>query len=119
TSQGELGELGLSGPEIRFHGKTLVAMVAESANIPESEWPQPVERLVDHSGYKHAFKELKAVVQNAAERSGLTAELIASRRQINALLSWHWKLKAEQPDLLQGWRADLLGEQVRAILATL
>lgn len=119
TSQGELGELGLSGPEIRFHGKTLVALVAESANIPESQWPQPVERLVDHSGYKHAFKELKTAVQNAAERSGLTAELIASRRQINALLSWHWKLKDEQPELLQGWRDKLVGEQVRAILVAL
>lgn len=116
TSLGELDKLGISGQEIRYHGKTLVALANAARELPESEWPEAEERLIDHPKYKRAFKELKAEVQNAAQRSGLSAELIASRRQINQVLSWFWLGKNEQPELLQGWRETLLGDALRATL---
>lgn len=118
-SLGELDALGLSGREIRFHGKTLIALVAEAEALPESELPAPLVNLVDMPGYRSLFKAMKAAVQTVSESSGLSVELLASRRQINQLLNWHWKLKTQssQPELISGWRGKLMAETLNAQLA--
>lgn len=118
TSLGELDSLGLSGQEIRYHGRTLLALVAEGNTVPEEQLPPPVANLIDQPGYKRVFKEIKALILSVSERSGLSSELLASRRQINQLLSWHWKLKLSetQPELLSGWRGDLLSTELTEIL---
>lgn len=118
-SLGELDKLGLSGSEIRFHGKMLLALVAEAQALPEEQWPEPLTNLVDVPGYRKAFKALKALVQETSETSGLSVELLASRRQISQLLNWHWKLKPQKvaPELISDWRAELMGEKLMALLA--
>ncbi|PVZ85059.1 ribonuclease D [Serratia sp. S1B] len=118
SSLGELDSLGLSGQEIRYHGKTLVALVAQANVLDESELPEPLLNLVDQPGYKRVFKEIKAAITAVSEQSGLSAELLASRRQINQLLNWHWKLKENetQPELISGWRGALLSAPLQAIL---
>ncbi|MFM1259438.1 ribonuclease D [Yersinia enterocolitica] len=118
TSLGELDSLGLSGQEIRYHGRTLLALVAEGNAVPEDQLPPPVINLIDQPGYKKVFKDIKALIVSVSERSGLSSELLASRRQINQLLSWHWKLKSTetQPELLSGWRGDLLATELTEIL---
>ncbi|MCG8709925.1 ribonuclease D [Brenneria sp. 4F2] len=118
TSLGELDSLGLSGPEIRYHGKTLLAIVEQTKELSEDAYPDPVMNLIEHPGYKKAFKDIKAMVQRASERSGLSTELLASRRQINRVLNWHWKLNGRntEPEMLSGWRNALLGDELRTIL---
>lgn len=118
TSLGELDSLGLSGPEIRYHGKTLLALVAETAALNEADFPPPVANLLDYPGYKAVFKEIKALIQATSSSSGLSAELLASRRQINRLLNWYWKLSigGNTPELVSGWRNTLFGDALRAIL---
>ncbi|GJL37409.1 ribonuclease D [Enterobacter hormaechei] len=117
-SMGELDSIGLSGSEIRFHGKTLLSLVAQAQALPEDALPEPLLNLVDMPGYRKAFKAIKAQVQEVSESKGLSAELIASRRQINQLLNWHWQLKPQTnlPELISGWRAELMAEQLKAIL---
>ncbi len=118
-SLGELDKLGLSGSEIRFHGKTLIALVAEAQALPEEQWPAALSNLVDMPGYRKVFKAIKALVQEVSETSGLSAELLASRRQINQLLNAHWQLKTltTPPELISGWRGELLGERLKTLLA--
>ena len=118
-SLGELDHLGLPGQEIRFHGKAMVAMVAEASAMAEDRLPEPVPNLIDYPHYKQVFKSLKALVAETAEKHGVSQELLASRRQINQLLNWHWKLKpqAGKPELVDGWRGALLGEGIAALLA--
>jgi ribonuclease D len=117
-SLAELEALGVSGPEIRYHGRTLLALVAEAAQLAESELPPPVLNLIDQPGYRKVFKEIKALIQTVSEHCGLSAELLASRRQINQLLNWHWQLKNEnsQPELITGWRGKLLTDQLQNVL---
>ncbi|MDC0727670.1 ribonuclease D [Phytobacter diazotrophicus] len=117
-SMGELDSIGLSGSEIRFHGKTLLSLVAQAQALPEDALPEPLLNLVDMPGYRKAFKAIKALVQDVSENKGLSAELIASRRQINQLLNWHWQLKPQTnlPELISGWRAELMAEQLNALL---
>ncbi|MBP2850176.1 ribonuclease D [Dickeya oryzae] len=118
-SLGELDSLGLSGPEIRYHGKTLLSLVAETASLSEADYPPAVVNLIDYPGYKKAFRDIKALVQQCAEQSGLSAELLASRRQINRLLNWHWKLVSldNAPEMVTGWRGRLFEDGLQAILA--
>ncbi|WP_181947318.1 HRDC domain-containing protein, partial [Klebsiella pneumoniae] len=51
-SLGELDSLGLSGSEIRFHGKTLLALVEKAQALPEEALPQPMLNLMDMPGYR-------------------------------------------------------------------
>lgn len=46
-SLGELDSIGLSGSEIRFHGKTLLALVAKAQELPEDALPEPLPNLMD------------------------------------------------------------------------
>lgn len=118
-SMGELDSIGLSGSEIRFHGKTLLALVAQAQALPEESLPEPLLNLIDMPGYRKAFKEIKTLVQGVSEAKGLSAELLASRRQINQLLNWHWKLKTlpALPELISGWRAELMADRLKTLLA--
>lgn len=118
-SQGELESLGLSGSEIRHTGKMLLDIVEQTRQLPEQALPAPMVNLIDAPGYRQAFKALKSEIQQIAERSGLSAELLASRRQINQLLNYHWQLRPLTGDieLLSGWREKLMGAQLMACLA--
>ncbi len=117
-SLGELDHLGLAGQEIRFHGRALVGMVAQANAFDDSELPEPIVNLIDNPAYKAAFKALKSLVAAAAEQHGVSQELLASRRQINQLLSWYWKIKPQErrPELIDGWRGQLLGNDIMALL---
>ncbi|WON78386.1 ribonuclease D [Serratia sp. UGAL515B_01] len=118
TSLGELDSLGLSGSEIRYHGKTLITLVAETHELDESALPESLINLIDQPGYKQVFKEIKAAITLVSEQHGLSSELLASRRQINQLLKWHWKLREDEslPELINGWRGELLAQSLLAIL---
>jgi len=117
-SLGELDGLGVSGSEIRFHGKTLLALVAKAQELPEESLPEPLLNLIDMPGYRKAFKAIKAKVQEVSAESGVSAELLASRRQINQLLNWHWDLKPQStlPELISGWRGELMAEKLMTLL---
>lgn len=118
-SMGELDSLGLSGTEIRFHGKTLLSLVAKAQALPEEALPEPLLNLMDMPGYRKAFKVIKALVAEVSAEHNVSAELLASRRQINQLLNWHWKLKPQstEPELISGWRAALMATKLNALLA--
>ncbi|HFJ2069300.1 TPA: ribonuclease D [Salmonella enterica] len=117
-SLGELDSLGLSGSEIRFHGKTLISLVAKAQALPEEALPEPLLNLMDMPGYRKAFKAIKALVTEVSAAHHVSGELLASRRQINQLLNWHWKLKPQngQPELISGWRAELMAEKLTLLL---
>ncbi|EEP9786918.1 ribonuclease D [Salmonella enterica subsp. enterica serovar Saintpaul] len=117
-SLGELDSLGLSGSEIRFHGKTLISLVAKAQALPEEALPEPLLNLMDMPGYRKAFKAIKALVAEVSASHHVSGELLASRRQINQLLNWHWKLKPQNghPELISGWRAELMAEKLPLLL---
>ncbi|WP_159567538.1 ribonuclease D [Budvicia diplopodorum] len=116
SSLAELEPLGLSGPEIRFHGRTMLRLVAESLTVSDSDLPAKIERIVDHAGYKKIFKDIKSLIQTVSDSRGLSVELLASRRQINQLLKCYWQDRDEQPELLHGWRGELMGKALSEFL---
>ncbi|MDF7680918.1 ribonuclease D [Enterobacteriaceae bacterium ESL0689] len=116
---GDLASLGISGNEIRFHGKVLLSLVAKAQALPEEALPPPLQNLADMAGYRSLFKGIKTLVQTVSDEQGLSSGLLASRRQINQLLNWHWQLKRRDtlPELLSGWRGELLAERLKKLLA--
>jgi ribonuclease D len=119
TSLSELSQLGLSGQEIRHHGRTLLALVHGSRLLAEVDLPASITCLVACPGYKKIVQDIKALIQSVSNETHLSSGLLASRRQINQLLNWHWQLTQHQtpPELLTGWRGDLLAQPLQTILA--
>jgi len=117
-SLAELEHLGVSGPEIRYHGKTLLSLVQKAAALPEDQWPPALINLIDQPGYRATFKAIKERIAQISLQTGLSVELLASRKQINQLLSWYWRLTPPQriPQLLSSWREKLVGAALREIL---
>ncbi len=104
---------------IKRYGKKLIECVENGLNMPEKDQPDTIKRLIEFPGYKDYFSALKKTVTQAASANDIPAEMIASKRQLNQVLSWYWQ-KPEQsgntPDLLQGWRETLVGEKIREIM---
>ncbi|WP_070967508.1 ribonuclease D [Vibrio sonorensis] len=100
---------------IQRHGSRIITMVKTAMTIHQDEYPAPIERLMDKPSYKQQFKTLKDEVKKVSQKSGLATEFLASKKQLNQLISWVWKKDrdpANLPDLMQGWRLPLLGEKL-------
>ncbi len=119
TSLAELRELEVSGPEIRFHGAKLLELIKLGKQTPMEDYPQPLKNLIDVPHYRQLFNQLKECVAAVSKSSGYSPEMLASRRQINQLISWHWHLKSSEiePELLFGWRGELLAPSFNKVLA--
>lgn len=91
----------------------------KAQTLPEEALPQPMLNLMDMPGYRKAFKAIKSLITDVSETHKISAELLASRRQINQLLNWHWKLKPQNnlPELISGWRGELDGGSITQFIA--
>lgn len=118
SSLAELRALGVSGSEIRYHGEVLLDAVKAVKPLTDEQLPPAVANLVDMPNYRQVFNDLKTAVKQVSQESGYSPEMLASRRQINQLLNWHWQLKpkATQPELLSGWRGELLQSVIGPLL---
>jgi len=86
--------------------------------LPEDQWPPALINLIDQPGYRATFKAIKERIAQISLQTGLSVELLASRKQINQLLSWYWRLTPPHriPQLLSSWREKLVGTALREIL---
>ena len=117
TSMEDLRRLNLLPNEIRIHGQAVLNIISDIEKQDESSYPPLVTRLVDFPAYKKTLKAIREKIKLCAEKHDLPIELIASKRIINEYLSWLWKLDeqqkkiADKPQLLKGWRFELIGHQ--------
>jgi ribonuclease D len=119
TSFKKMEAEGIDIRAINRHGARIAAIVKQAKLTPADEYPATIERLMDYPGYKQIFKNMKDVVKVASQKSGLATEFLASKKQVNQLISWVWKKDrdpARLPDVMQGWRLELLGEKMDKIL---
>ena len=113
---------GILPQEVRYHGAAIVENVRIGLALDEQSRPKKLVRLVDFEGYKGTYKQLRDVIEQAAKDHQIPVESIASKRQLNQLLSWRWKLDSQtrnevfKPDLLHGWRSKIVGEQLLQLL---
>ena len=111
---------GLEGAEvqdIRHKGKAMLSVLKAANQAPADSYPPRIVRLDQYPGYKQTYKRLKEFLQQIAQEHQLAMENLASKKQMNQFLSWHYKINnadkaPEQVDLIQGWRAQLLAERL-------
>ncbi|HFQ5441626.1 TPA: ribonuclease D [Vibrio vulnificus] len=119
TSFKRMEEEGMDIRSVQRHGNRIAAMVKSARETDPEDYPAPIERLMDLPGYKQLFKKLKDEVTHASKATGLASEFLASKKQTNQLISWVWKHQRDQnrlPDLMQGWRLDILGEKMNKLI---
>lgn len=122
SNEKRMEQEGIDLMALKRHGRRLSELVKRSEDIHAANYPASIVPLNDYPGYKQLFKTLKDKVKSASERSGLSPEFIASRKQINQLISYQWKTEGEGdvlPDLLQGWRFELVGQEMKALVPPL
>ena len=114
--------IGLEGADvldIRHKGKAMYHVLVEANKVIEEDYPEKIIRLDEYPGYKQIFKNVKTFIANTAASAKLLPENLASKKQINQFLSWHFKLNdaGSSPigvDTLVDWRYELFGEQLKA-----
>ena len=106
-----LGEVrSLPPATLRRHGEELVVLVAEALARPVGEVTAEPARPTSEENAK--VSRLQAVVRETATAHGLAPELLATRRDVEALV-----FQGRSPSAaLRGWRREVVGERLLAAL---
>lgn len=110
---------GFDPMEIQRHGNRLVRMVQEVDSVSPQDYPERIVRLVDLPGYKQLVKLIKDEVSLVEASTGLAPEFLASKKQVNQLITWAWKQGRPRdalPEMLTTWRKPLFEEKVLPLL---
>lgn len=103
--------------DIRHKGKAMLAVLTEADKAAVSSYPEKINRLDEYPGYKQIYKQVKSFLMVTAEDNDLAIENIASKKQINQFLTWHFDLNngrnnANKVELLSSWRKQLFGQSL-------
>jgi len=117
--------------DIRHKGKSMLSIVKLASQTSESDYPTKIMRLDEYPGYKQVFKAVKTFILNVAEQQSLAIENLASKKQINQFLTWHFNVNDARDltlesstkaalsnvesnvDILTGWRNELFGQTLK------
>ncbi|PXA74698.1 MULTISPECIES: ribonuclease D [Vibrio] len=119
SSPKQMEEAGIDPHVIRRHSDAIATIVKQAKQTPVESYPAAIVPLMDYPGYKQLFKKLKDEVKMVSQTSGLASEFLASKKQLNQLVSWVWNQQREPdhlPDLMQNWRLPLLGERLNKLI---
>lgn len=114
----DLNKLELLPVEIKRHGKHIIDIVKQIETLSDDQLPEPLTRIADYPGYKKIVQVMRNKIAIVAEQTNIPAELIGSKKLINELLNWCWKLTAQErevgskPVMLSNWRAELIGDSL-------
>lgn len=108
----------LYSKQARLYKDILLTICKSAKAMAPEDFPPRIQRLVEFSGYKACLAIVKDVVDEIALEQDIPVAVLASKKQMNQLLKWCWfdfdELEAQgfKPDLLLGWRGDLMGEYI-------
>lgn len=103
--------------DVRHKGKSMLMVLKRAEQEDRGEYPEKILRLDEYPGYKQIFKKVKSFIAEQAVKVELSPENLASKKQINQFLSWHFKLNnapeySLSVDVLNGWRKTLFGNEL-------
>jgi ribonuclease D len=107
--------------DIRHKGNAMLTVLKRVAEAQDIKLPKQIIRLDDYPGYKQNFKKVKNYINELSIQTNLLTENLASKKQINQFLSWHFKLNDAENnpnmvDIMRGWRKPLLGAKLLAFV---
>ncbi len=103
---------GLESGTINRHGEQLLKLIEQAKANPKEQWPQTRQQPPKLTPNQEATTDLlMAALRLAAAGEGITASALASRKELEQLVSGEREL-----ELLRGWRRALAGDLLLAIL---
>jgi ribonuclease D len=110
------GVRGLSPGNAARHGKAILAAIREGMACPPERWPVRPDRIRRQAPPTGLAALLRAAVQVVADREEIASEVIASTRDVEALIAQVTGSGGlDDLPLLHGWRRELIGETLLAI----
>jgi ribonuclease D len=107
--------------DVRHQGKAMLTVLKQANLVAAIDYPAPIVRLEQLTGYKKLFAKVKLALTEFAAKQQIPVEVLASKKQINQLLSWHFQINQQQAsssqiELLQNWRGELLEDTLLVLL---
>lgn len=90
----------------------IIASVQRGLDCPLADFPAAIKRLKPSPEKDGALDLMSAVVRVVAEKTGIAPQVIASKDDLNELLSG-----SRDGRLAQGWRHEVAGKQLERLLA--
>jgi ribonuclease D len=107
---------GFHPTEAERSGETLLEMIKRAGALPESEWPDVPKTRRPEPEASGQVDLLQAVLKAIALEQEIAANVLASTADLQALVdAKHDRAKLDLP-ILQGWRRQLAGDQLVAVL---
>ncbi len=106
----------LSPRDVQRHGRALLRLVAQAAELPRDSLPES-RRSLDLTPYRREIEKLRQMVAQIAGEQALPPALLANRRTVEALV--RRVVASKEPALpreLQGWRRETIGERLLVAL---
>jgi ribonuclease D len=103
---------GLHPGAVDRHGRAMLEAIREGQACPREQWPTPPERVRREGPPSGLIALLRAAVQAVAEDEEIAPEVIASTRDLEALVAAATSRRTREPvdlPLVEGWRGDLVG----------
>ena len=105
--------------ELERSGSTLLELVAQGLAVPENARPQPLHGRGPTPAEELIVKVLEACLKALCAREKLSSAFIASRTDLETLVRRYrqGRLATEGSPILEGWRGDLVGQELLAVLS--
>lgn len=102
--------------ELTRSAEEVVRRVREALSLPREQWPEP-QRTPARSHVPAGVTEvLQAVLRARAEQNRIAPGLLATQSDLQELVQAHARGAAQTVPLMQGWRRELVGEELLALL---
>ncbi|MDH5183565.1 MAG: ribonuclease D [Gammaproteobacteria bacterium] len=103
---------GMDDKIIQRYGKMMLQLVEEARSLPAEQWPQLQQRPRLSSHQEALVDILVGVVKLSAAQHQLSPNALASRKEIEQLLTG-----SPEAPLLHGWRYELCGQSLQSLLS--
>lgn len=99
-------------------GNDLLAAWQRGMACPRDQWPKTEPRANHTTGTEIRQELLDTLVRLRAEEEHIAANILASRQELARLASWGKNRHGKAPDIppLQGWRRELVGNDLLRLL---
>lgn len=99
----------------RREASAIVAAVVKGLQTPSKELPELVAR--DDPPQVQVLGQLASIVTNSlAAQEQVDVALLATSSDLQDVVRWHLGLIEERPDVLEGWRGEILGRPLLDLL---
>lgn len=104
---------GVDAGFVKKNGKTILDLIEKARQLPKDKWPKDKYLASRPTPQQEATLDLlSAALRLIAVEAGLSPQVIASRKDLLALLN-----NDDNCALLQGWRRSLAGEPLQELIA--